>query len=649
MEYIESKDAVVIYSKKIGMTTIINKLADLSGEQVSGFFYTRKIKLPRKFNVMALIGALNDRIKELNSLSLSRDAFEKLQYYPEYTEYQLQTLFEKIGTEEDFLKYRKYVWMLIIRNFESLQIMDGEAQYLLNVRKQKIDSFSAYFSRINSCSLDIDKEFDGCPIINLENLLKNTFSQDEIRSLGKKYDIVIPNRLKKEDLIFYVKLIMKSKKKLTKVLEKELDGMTVVQLNSFCQLQQILLSAALKKEELVYLFLFLIHQAEFKTLNLPHLIDYDFATPLEFTVDLSAVNVFGKGEPKKVIYYEEPEEERPDSIIPATVEGIDVVIDLEKGTVTPQPQQRPDLGKKQNEKDPIASEEIEEPIADVKEDDSAVPEEMEAPVEDESEEEEDFAEPEEMEEPVEDDSEEEEDFAEPEEMEEPVDDESEEEEDFAEPEEMEEPVEDVSEEEEDFAEPEEIEEPVEDDDDDFEEDDDFAEPEENEESIDDSEENLPRPDEPKDQLDETDEDDSDELDDLSDLDDDDDDIDDDRLDELVNIDDEEDELSQEADQEPTEPNENNESIESKENEEQSEPAENEKPSDSEETNESYDEDFVAEKEKESEQMQEDGIENPYYGSKKLAPKKKQLITTLIVAGVIVTVLVALALVIHFLG
>ncbi|MDE5867501.1 MAG: hypothetical protein K2H02_01000, partial [Anaeroplasmataceae bacterium] len=137
MEYIESKDCVVIFSKRIGLSTISHKLADLSGEQISGFFLSRKIRIPRKLNAMALIGALNDRIKELDSHSLSRDAFSKLSFYPNFTEYQLQLLFERIGTEENFAKYREYLWKLLIRNFEAIHLMDGEAQYLINVRKQK--------------------------------------------------------------------------------------------------------------------------------------------------------------------------------------------------------------------------------------------------------------------------------------------------------------------------------------------------------------------------------------------------------------------------------------------------------------------------------------------------------------------------------
>ncbi len=614
MEYIESKDAVLIYSKKIGMSTIVNKLADLSGEQVSGFFYTRKIRLPRKLNVMALVGALNDRIKELNSLSLSKDAFEKLQYYPEFTEYQLQVLFEKVGTEEDFLKYRRYLWTLIIRNYDSLQLMDGEAQYLLNVRKQKIDSVSAYFTRINSCSMDLDKEFDGCPIINMENLLKNSFSQEEIRNLGKKYDIVIPNRLKKDELNNYVKLIMKSRKKLTKALETEIDGMTVVQLNSFCQLQQILLSATLKKEELVYLFLFLIHQSEFETLNLPFLIDYDFSKPLEFKVDLSVVDAFGRGEPKKVIYYDEPEEEpeepeeveeKPDTIIPATVEGMDVLIDLEKGTVTPQPKpeeapvEEPIEAEEDSEEESVEADEVEEPT----EEESVEVDEVEEPIEEAEEEpEEESVEADEVEEPTEEAEEEpEEESVEADEVEEPTEEAEEEpEEESVEADEVEEPTEEAEEEpEEESVEADEVEEPT----------------EEAEE--------------------EPEEDDSDELDDLSDLDDGDDDIDDDRLDELVNIDEED--LSEQDVEE-------NSSLQEDAEEDSAEPDEEQ-----EVPNESYDKDFVAENEKESELIQEDGIENPYFGSKKLAPKKKQLITTLVVAGVIVSVLVALALVIHFLG
>ncbi|MDE7213671.1 MAG: hypothetical protein K2N42_03725, partial [Anaeroplasmataceae bacterium] len=79
MEFIQNKEIIVIFDKRMGLDTIASKLALLNGDQTKKFFMERLIKIPRKINAMALTSALNERIKTLDSHSLSRDAFMKLE------------------------------------------------------------------------------------------------------------------------------------------------------------------------------------------------------------------------------------------------------------------------------------------------------------------------------------------------------------------------------------------------------------------------------------------------------------------------------------------------------------------------------------------------------------------------------------------
>ena len=66
-------------------------------------------------------------------------------------------------------------------------------------------------------------------------------------------------------------------------------------------------------------------------------------------------------------------------------------------------------------------------------------------------------------------------------------------------------------------------------------------------------------------------------------------------------------------------------------------------------NESYDEEFVNSLESNPEDVNEDGIESPYFKNKKLESKKKNVILTCILVGGSDAVLASLFLVIHFLG
>lgn len=307
MEYIENKEVVLIFDKRIGLDALASKLALLSGEQTKTFFLNREIKIPRRINTMALTSALNERIKTLDSHSLTKDAFVKLENYATFTEFQLQNLFEKIGTTEDFFLYRKNLWKILVRNHIGIKLQDGELIHLMNLKKTKIDSFMSYSKAIFSVTLDLTKEFDGCPISKLDTVLKETFSLEELRLLADKYNFNIPARLKKDDLLKYVKEMMKSKRKLTLALQRELNNMTLVQLNEFCTLQGLGISSNLKKEEMVALLIFLVKQAGFTSIDAKQIRGMSFTEPLKFRIDLDAVDNFKRGLPKKVIYLDDDE------------------------------------------------------------------------------------------------------------------------------------------------------------------------------------------------------------------------------------------------------------------------------------------------------------------------------------------------------
>ncbi|MDE6946883.1 MAG: hypothetical protein K2P14_06860 [Anaeroplasmataceae bacterium] len=308
MEYIEDKEIIVIFNKRMGLDTVASKLALLNGEQIKKFFMERTVKIPRKLNAMALTSALNESIKMLNSHSLTKDAFSKLENYANYTEFQLQNLFEKIGSQEDYFLYRKNLWKLLIRNHIGINLLDGEVTRLINTKKYAMDSFINFEKAIFEVTLDLAKEFDAYPASKFEELLKLSFSQEEIRILALKYGFDIPARLKKDDLLQYVRAMMKARRKLTLALQRELKDMTIVQLNTFCQLQNLGISSNMKKEELIALFLFLARQAKFPKIEAKNLLGMSFTMPLKFRVDMDVIDNFKRGVPKKVILLEEEEQ-----------------------------------------------------------------------------------------------------------------------------------------------------------------------------------------------------------------------------------------------------------------------------------------------------------------------------------------------------
>ena len=303
MELNYSKNQIILYGKVCKLDTLINKLSTLSGEQVYHFLIDRTTQLPRRIHCMALISVLNNRIKFLHSNSMPKDAFIKLQYYASYSEQQLFMLFQKICTEEDFVSYRKNLFSLIIDNYQQLNLNDGELMYLKNLNKQPIGSFPDYFNYITGACLEQPNTFDGQDIDVLKCNLQYSASNQDVFDLAQKYGVPLPTRLKREEYLEFIFDYLKRKGNYSEVVASDLNAMNITQISTYARRTGIPMQPNMSKTELItYLFYFL-GLCEIPTTSMDEIKSSPKYEPLEFRVDLQAIDSFGKGEPKRVIYY----------------------------------------------------------------------------------------------------------------------------------------------------------------------------------------------------------------------------------------------------------------------------------------------------------------------------------------------------------
>ena len=303
MELNYAKNQIVLYGKVCKLDTLINKLASLSGEQVYHFLIDRTTQLPRRMNCMAMISVLNNRIKFLHSNSLPKDAFVKLQYYSSFSEQQLFMLFNKICDETDFQSYRRNLFSLIIDNYQYLNLNDGELMYLKNLNKQSIGSFPDYFNYITGACLEQPDTFDGQDITVLKNNLQYSASNQDVFDLAGKYGVPLPTRLKKEEYLEFIFDWLKRKGTYSESVANELNEMNITQVSTYARRTGIPMQPNMSKTELItYLFYFL-DQCEIPTTSMDEIKSSPKYEPLEFRVDLQAIDSFGNSDPKRVIYY----------------------------------------------------------------------------------------------------------------------------------------------------------------------------------------------------------------------------------------------------------------------------------------------------------------------------------------------------------
>ena len=402
MDFNYEKNTVIIFGKSEKLDTLANRLASLSGEQVYGFFSNRGIDVPRKMNCMALTSVINERLKTLHASELSKDYFQRLNYYKEFSEVQLYNLFLSIcNTKEQFKQYRVNLFKLIIMNFVGLNLTDGELKYLKDLKKLSVENFDTYFRFISSMCQEQENTFDGQDITLLRDFLVNSGSNQEIMDLGRKYGIQLSQSLKKQELIDYMKYYLNRAGELSKSLEYEIDASTLQGLNNMCIKYRVPMSSNMNKSQLVTYLFYILSQCEIKNTSIRRIEFSEMYKPLEFTVDMSLFKGFYRDDTKRVIHYVGEENDYFPILEPKEEIVVDNPIPLTEPKVVEE-KEEPIINEPEEIQQESMEEEKEEPKEEIVEEQEEVVEEpIEEIVEEQEEVVEEPIEKEEMEEPKE--------------------------------------------------------------------------------------------------------------------------------------------------------------------------------------------------------------------------------------------------------
>lgn len=317
MDYNEKKQALVVYGKEEKISTLARKFASLSGKQFYDFFSNRAVGLPRTLNCLALYNVLNERLKTLTASEVDKDQAIRLQSYDKFSEVELYDLFVSLcPTKEAYRQYRINLFTLILYNYESLKLTDGEITYLSNVTKTPIEKVDYYFQYVTSASYEMVNTFDGQDIDKLVEGFNKSAVIADIINLAEKYGIELKQKYAKDELVEAVKDYLKISDAYTLDLEAEIDKATISDLNLFCTKRNIPLASSMNKDNLIKYFFFILEHAEIPTTEVTNLVVPSEFEPLEFKVDLSPYKGF-KNEVtdpiKQIIIWAGKGEETPQS------------------------------------------------------------------------------------------------------------------------------------------------------------------------------------------------------------------------------------------------------------------------------------------------------------------------------------------------
>ena len=359
MEVDFDKGVISIYGKQQKISSLVRSLASLSGNQVYYFFMNREIRIPKILNVMSLQAVLNKKIKLLNSESLSKDYFKKLEHYKYFTEYQLFDLFSKIANDPvSFKEYREALFYVVIYNYLKLNLNDGELTYLKNLRKAKTESFSEYFDYVSACSLELDDTFDGQSIADLEFNLANTASKEMMQTIAGRHGIELPSVLTIDEYLEYITYSLRMQGAYNDAIVDELKNMSIEQLESYCDRVGIKMKSHLNEKMMSDYLIYILGQVSIETTPIDKIYCSEEYIPLEFSIDYDVLNDLSvtKG---RVIHYEGEDEDTE-----AFLESIKEEPKEEPVEIIPEPIDEPIIQEEIVEEAPIISKSIQTSIDD---------------------------------------------------------------------------------------------------------------------------------------------------------------------------------------------------------------------------------------------------------------------------------------------
>ena len=247
----ESK--IVVNERAYKVADLINYLSCLSGMEVAEFFSYIDFKLPKAIKIRALKDTLLEPVLELrrSKLTVADERKYRLTWFQTFSEFQLENLLEYFNDRDLNLKYLRKLWINILNYMIEQKISDQNFLRLINIAtntEQKIPlNFLRYNLILNKVFIDEKRHLDGLSIDNFRTVLYKSSTIKELRALGEKYDIKVPQRLKKDEFIYLIIKALKENHIYEEGVEKKLAVLRIPELQRFCVKKKIVVSPDLNK------------------------------------------------------------------------------------------------------------------------------------------------------------------------------------------------------------------------------------------------------------------------------------------------------------------------------------------------------------------------------------------------------------------
>ncbi len=260
MSKFSKETEVLVGSKQLKIEEILKSIIYLPAEQVLEFLKDIGLTVPRELRIYVLRENLRAKVAETRKtrLTLADELNYRLSWFTEFTETQLENLLIFFDDKEIIKQYLEDLWTDLFGYMVEKQVPDFDLDrlYQSSIEHVKangltLPNIAEYNYALKDVFYDSFGRIDGVSPNKIRNVLYKSSTLSEIRDLGKKYDVNIPRRLKKNQLADIIVNELKDNGEYTEDLEKQVRSMSVIIMQRFAIDHDIKASTELKKEEVI--------------------------------------------------------------------------------------------------------------------------------------------------------------------------------------------------------------------------------------------------------------------------------------------------------------------------------------------------------------------------------------------------------------
>ncbi len=248
----KAEEFIFLYNKKVKIPTLVESFTSIPAEEIVKYLLNKEIYLPYYVHKALIRKNIAPVISKAESTEKFSDEMKfRLKWFDKFTVFQLEQLAFGYQLKIDVTEYKKDFWDIIVRNRTELGINNLEFVKLQNLTmkyaKEAQEDYETMKNHFKVIYFEPVGYFDGTKVEDAVEVLTNSTTLNEVRELGQLYNVDIPRRINKKQLIDIVAL------KLNFEQEKidEISKKSILEIERYAKRRKVNVSIELKKTDMI--------------------------------------------------------------------------------------------------------------------------------------------------------------------------------------------------------------------------------------------------------------------------------------------------------------------------------------------------------------------------------------------------------------